>query len=632
MSQVKAPREFKFVGAFSRKRRRRDGTAPGSIDFVGPTSRAKTRAATSPASTPKPQNEPAPVEPATPPSSSKSGEAREGSQENDAENTAPAAQAQAQAPEIQVPLAATPLVCPEAANPFDHDMMINEGLNSGGDIDWTYSSLMNPFLDTGPSFMAPFDQTNNTQLPVYFGSDIPLIQLGDTPSTDNSPQNTFIGPQLPPNETDGTTGEYDPNAQPQTMDEAVLPLLNAHAAPSNISDTITQLLTRYDREFCVMPLTHDFAANPFRFDAETGRGSQLLLHCILALSYKHINRDTGSCAGEAKMHKKKALQMLKDMEGVSQASPMEATFLDAVLILMTLDCATSAHGPWTWYLKRAHKMIQAAEFCNMQKTPRMQARIEMLVWWDVTLALTSRQGCVLSESTIISLFNHDKTSDETFYSVSGCPEALFRHMIRLGSYAREFELISNMTCAKFDMEHVLGVEKEIREWTDPEYGDLPDQLVSDTSTSQGCDIGDVAHYKEDLHHCAEAWRYGLLIYIGRVFKWQRDQPAPSILGFLARKTLNHVTSCRYSSMLQKQLLLPVFLAGCETTDEHLRQAARTYCSWWNERTRYDMFLTANALLEEVWADDTSNSWWGSVIDQKSRSNANSGDSRQYLFG
>lgn len=90
-----------------------------------------------------------------------------------------------------------------------------------------------------------------------------------------------------------------------------------------------------------MPLTHDFDANPFRFDAETGRGSQLLLHCILALSYKHINRDTGSCADEAKSHKKKALQMLRDMEGASQASPLEASFLDAVLILMTLDVIKS---------------------------------------------------------------------------------------------------------------------------------------------------------------------------------------------------------------------------------------------------------------------------------------------------
>jgi hypothetical protein len=61
----------------------------------------------------------------------------------------------------------------------------------------------------------------------------------------------------------------------------------------------------------------------------------------LALSYKHINRDTGSCASEAKMHKKKALQMLRDMEGTSQASPIEATFLDAVLILMTLDASSS---------------------------------------------------------------------------------------------------------------------------------------------------------------------------------------------------------------------------------------------------------------------------------------------------
>ncbi|KAG5789285.1 hypothetical protein H9Q69_011658 [Fusarium xylarioides] len=353
MSAVKPPREFKFVGAFSRKRRRRDGTAPGSIDFVGPTTRSK-QAAT------KPQSEAVAAEPATPP---KSADGNSEVQDKNTESTTPPT-VEATETEAQAPLAATP----------------------------------NPFIDTGPSFMAPFDQVNG-QLPIYFGPDIPLIQLGDSSSTDNSPENHFIGPQLP-NDTDGTAGDFGANAQSQAIEEPVLPLLNSHAAPSNISDTIAQLLTRYDQEFCVMPLTHDFAANPFRFDAETGRGSQLLLHCILALSYKHINRDTGSCAGEAKMHKKKALQMLKDMEGVSQASPIEATFLDAVLILMTLDCATSAHGPWTWYLKRAHKMIQAAEFCNMKKTPRMQARIEMLVWWDVTLALTSRQGCVLSESTI----------------------------------------------------------------------------------------------------------------------------------------------------------------------------------------------------------------------------------------
>ncbi|UPK98735.1 hypothetical protein LCI18_009670 [Fusarium solani-melongenae] len=615
-AQVKAPREFKFVGAYSRKRRRRNGTGP-----TGPKSTAAV--ASTPRSAPTP---------AAPNSSPKVANGKEESKDKSQQGSPPVV---THPPDVQVPPPDTPMICEETANPVDSEMMLHpvtEGMSQGNDIDWSYSSLMNPFFDPGPSFVAPFDQMNgHQQLPLYFGPDIPFVQLDESSSADNSPHDNFIGPTLP-NETNGANVDCDSGGQPSTIDEIVLPSLSSQEAPCNISLTITQLLTRYDQEFCVMPLTHDFDANPFRFDAETGRGSQLLLHCILALSYKHINRDTGSCASEAKMHKKKALQMLRDMEGTSQASPIEATFLDAVLILMTLDCATSAHGPWTWYLKRAHKMIQATEALNVKKTPRMQARIEMLVWWDVTLALTSRQGCVLSESTIISLFNHDKSSNETFYSVSGCPEALFRHMIRLGSYAREFELVTNMTCVKFDMGPVLGVEKEIREWTDPEYGDLPDQIVADTPPSEGCDIGEVAHYKEDLHHCAEAWRYGLLIYICRVFKWQRDQPAPPILGFLARKTLNHVTSCRYSSMLQKQLLLPVFLAGCETKDEHLRQVARTYCSWWNERTRYDMFLTANALLEEVWSNETLNSWWGSIIDQKSRSNVGTGDARQYLFG
>ncbi|KAM5343331.1 hypothetical protein ACJ41O_014297 [Fusarium nematophilum] len=585
MSQVKPPREFKFVGAFSRKRRRKN--APGA---AGP------KLCTAATSTPRPT--PAPATVSTP--SPKTIDGKDGNGEKTVNSTPPTV---SQAPEIQATLTGAPLICEGSPNPIESDALLqppNEEIGQGNEIDWTYSSLMNPFLDPGPSFMAPFDQVGgHHQLPIYFGPDIPLVQLDESSSADNSPQNNVIATSTQ-NEGDGERIDCETAGMASAVDEIVIPSLTSQEAPCNISLTITQLLTRYDQEFCVMPLTHDFDANPFRFDAETGRGSQLLLHCILALSYKHINRDTGSCADEAKVHKKKALQMLRDMESTSQASPLEATFLDAVLILMTLDCATSAHGPW--------------------------------VWWDVTLALTSRQGCVLSESTIISLFNHDAANNETFYSVSGCPEALFRHMIRLGSYAREFELVSSMTCVKFDMGPVLEVEKEIREWKDPDYGDLHDQYVFESGFTQGCDTGDMVHYKEDLHHCAEAWRYGLLIYIARVFKWQRDQPAPPILGFLARKTLNHVSSCRHTSMLQKQLLLPVFLAGCETTDEHLRQVARVYCSWWNERTRYDMFLTANALLEENWSNDSPTAWWGSIIDQKSRSNVGTGDARQYLFG
>lgn len=249
--------------------------------------------------------------------------------------------------------------------------------------------------------------------------------------------------------------------------------------------------------------------------------------------------------------------------------------------------------------------------------------------WDVTLALTSRQGCVLPESTIMNLFKSaDDNGVEIFYSVSGCPAGLFRYMIRLGAFAREFELASSMTCVKFDMQPVLDAEREIRAWTAPEYHgtSLTDELPEDP------DSVEQAHHNEDLHHVTEAWRYALIVYIHRVFKCPRnepDTPPPATLGFLARKTLNHVSSCRRSTMVQKQLLLPVFLAGCETKDDRLRQEARDYCAWWNERTRYDMFDTANMLMEEVWVDERAGTWWGSLIDQKSGAVA---DGRQYLFG
>lgn len=86
-----------------------------------------------------------------------------------------------------------------------------------------------------------------------------------------------------------------------------------------------------------MPLTNDFEANPFRFDAARCQGSQLLWHSILALSYRHLNRESGIYSEEAKTHKETALQMLRDVESATEDTNLEPTLLDAVLILMTLD-------------------------------------------------------------------------------------------------------------------------------------------------------------------------------------------------------------------------------------------------------------------------------------------------------
>lgn len=138
------------------------------------------------------------------------------------------------------------------------------------------------------------------------------------------------------------------------------------------------------------PLTHDFEANPFRYDAETGRGSPLLWHCILALSYKHIYQKTGQSLAEAKAHKRKATQLLEELESDPHSPTAQGNLLDALLILMTLDCATSAQGPWVSHLNRAHKILEAIHLLRIPKTPRMQAQIDMLVWYVYVSMNSSR--------------------------------------------------------------------------------------------------------------------------------------------------------------------------------------------------------------------------------------------------
>ncbi|KAK2596513.1 hypothetical protein N8I77_013400 [Diaporthe amygdali] len=391
-----------------------------------------------------------------------------------------------------------------------------------------------------------------------------------------------------------------------------------------------------DQEFCIWPLTHDFDANPFRYRTEVGQGPPLLWHSILALSYKHIHHETGSCLDRAASHKEKALQLFDKLEGDLGSEKTRANLLDGLLILMTLDCATSAQGPWVTHLRRAGKIIQALKEAGLRKTPRVQAQLDMLIWWDVTLGLTTRQGFVLSD-TIGGV--QQPTSGSSFFNISGCPAELFRYMFLLGTYAHELELTSQMTCVTFDIGPVLAVEKAIKDWQAPQYDDLDADLPQppsavDLPEDWGRNPVETAHYVQDLYHSAQAWRFALLVYIERVFKWRDGRASKLRITLFARKALDHTFSCRRSAMMQKQLLLPVFLAACETEDEALRDAARDYCSWWSGKTRYDMFVTTLGLLEEVWtaAEGDMDSWWGSLIDRKSGSDTVNSAKKQFLFG
>ena len=207
------------------------------------------------------------------------------------------------------------------------------------------------------------------------------------------------------------------------------------------------------------------------------------------------------------------------------------------------------------------------------------------------------------------------------FTISGVPRQLFQYFRELLQLAYEKEQISALRYATFDMSRVRDLERYIQEYSDDGcemYG-----ACADEETVQA------AH---DHYYASNTWKYALLLYICRVFKWDRSSDAPmaQVLS-LSRQLLDSARCCRPESSLQKQFLIPIFLAGAEATGAYSRNFARDYCEGWYRKSRYNMFMEAADLLEEIWTQkDAQNNafsiWWGSLIDPRKPNGS------EFLFG
>lgn len=191
---------------------------------------------------------------------------------------------------------------------------------------------------------------------------------------------------------------------------------------------------------------------------------------------------------------------------------------------------------------------------------------------------------------------------------------IIKHIRELASLAGEKEQISKMRYAKFDTTRVLELERYIQDF-------VPRPNEQEDTQSE-----EEVHAWHDYYYGANAWKYGLLLYITRVLKWDRcTDPPISVIASLSRKTIDSVRCCRPTFMMQKQLLLPVFLAGGELTDPHARKFVIEYFEGWYQWCKYGMFKEAPELLQEIWLQKDCKKgsmqadwiWWGSVIEQRS---------------
>lgn len=205
-----------------------------------------------------------------------------------------------------------------------------------------------------------------------------------------------------------------------------------------------------------------------------------------------------------------------------------------------------------------------------------------------------------------TLMGYDRNEKDgwTFFNLNGCPADLAMAMRRLARLASIYEKASNMEWTMFNTTPVEIITKEVTQWKNYE------DITAEEAAYAEDDMDD----RRNRFHCIEAWRCAILLYARRVFVQKQHTSSLRSIGHLVRETMDHVRCIPRTAIIQKQVLLPVFLAGAEAGDELVRDFVREYCSHWSVKSGHLMFNTVATLLDSIWAkwDVSSRAtfWWG----------------------
>ncbi|RDL41498.1 Uncharacterized protein BP5553_01477 [Venustampulla echinocandica] len=371
---------------------------------------------------------------------------------------------------------------------------------------------------------------------------------------------------------------------------------------SSLTQRFKPILNRYNSEFCTIPLTFRLRINPFRYRTDIDPEPTFLVHAVMALAGHHVNSTL------TLSHRHAALQLLRhSLNAFSDAETMYSV-LDTIVILFSLDETQSILGNWTTHLMGAYGLLEA---CGGIKTLAMSSRVEaqiaILTWWDAITSLLSREDCVFPYAYFDAVLKNQHKREWDFFGLCGCPTSLAKIIMQVARLSAERQKSSLTLDFAFDNTVISEIEQSLESWR---------HIPAGTAFRDE----DYMHQDQDVMHCSEAWRNGLLLYIFRVFQWEPGSSVPTRILHRARVIVDHVVSCRDVNMMSRQALLPLFLAGCELRDRSKQTEIIKFCSIWDERTRYHVFRSTIPLLEEVWAEQETkgfeNVWWGQVVDKQ----------------
>lgn len=198
------------------------------------------------------------------------------------------------------------------------------------------------------------------------------------------------------------------------------------------------------------------------------------------------------------------------------------------------------------------------------------------------------------------VMSFEKVDGWTFNTLKGCPIELIGVMAQLGRMAELYHRAEKMGWTVFDEWNVV-----------PELAKIRSMLEGDPSNIYYDDGHD-----EGQHHTNEAFRYAIMLYTYRVFDRQRDEQTPSTIAKLADLTMEHVLLIGQNRPIQKQVLLPVFLAGAEMKTPESRSTIEDYCRYWSRKSHFGHFDSALEVLQDLWrvADADPTIWWGAHLE------------------
>lgn len=342
------------------------------------------------------------------------------------------------------------------------------------------------------------------------------------------------------------------------------------------------VLNLYDSEYCVVPITLDILMNPFRLRKETSNGSRFLLRAVLAVTLHHIARKDGDKSLHLRALDYHQASFSEFTQELSADFNNDIRYLDTLILLFNFKAMQTAKSSWTIHLRQAYKILDCAGGISaLERSARLRAQVAMIIWWDLTLALVCRRSPILPVAYTLAVVSQN--DNWTFFDLIGCPNQLVIYM-------------SALVC----------LDRNSSTW--PE--DLADIYASIDEYQNECDYRDFLPSDDNLdyfksrYHCGEAWKKCLMLYI-----LQLDMQRSDIeLKRLSNHILNHVFQIDRLKhvQIQKQVLLPVLIAGAEIRDSKCRDMIREYCQYWSKEVGFWMFSSILDMLEKGWEQMDNN--------------------------